>query len=127
MSFRKEFLSGVLYTSIAKYAGIFISMIVTFVLARILDPSDFAVVAIAVVILNFLNLFTDFGLGPAIIQNDDLSEVDIKSLFNFTILLGLAGGLFLVLASVPIAHYYEDDQLISVVRLLSINIFFISI
>ena len=126
MSFRKEFLSGVLYTSIAKYAGIFISMIVTFVLARILDPSDFAVIAIAVVILNFLNLFTDFGLGPAIIQNDDLSEVDIKSLFNFTILMGIAGGMFLLLASVPIAHYYENDQLISVVRLLSINIFFIS-
>lgn len=126
MSFRKDFLSGVLYTSVAKYAGIIISMLVTFVLARILDPSDFAVIAIAIVILNFLNLFTDFGLGPAIIQNDDLSEIDIKSLFNFTILLGIAGGIFLLLASVPIAHYYENDQLINVVRLLSINIFFIS-
>ena len=57
-SIKQQIFSGVFYTAIAKYSGIFISLIVTAVLARMLSPDDFGVVAVATVIINFFNIFT---------------------------------------------------------------------
>lgn len=73
-NFKKEFLSGVLYTSVSKYIGIVISLLITAVLARLLKPTDFGLIAVASIMINFVNLLTDFGLGPAIIQKDDLEK-----------------------------------------------------
>ncbi len=53
VSIKQQMLSGVFYTAIAKYSGIIISLLVTAVLARLLSPSDFGIVAVATVIINF--------------------------------------------------------------------------
>ena len=66
---KQQLFSGVFWTALAKYSGIFISLIVAGVLARLLSPEDFGIVAIATVIIAFFNLFTDVGISPAIIQN----------------------------------------------------------
>lgn len=125
-NFKKDFLSGVFYTSIAKYVGIFISVIITAILARLIPPSDFGVIAVATICINFVNLLTDFGLGPAIVQNDQLSKSDLRSLFSFTIYGGLVAGLIVYVLSNNISVYYGNAQLINVIKLLSLNILFVS-
>lgn len=55
------------YTALAKYSGVVISLVVAGVLARLLSPDDFGIVAIATVIIAFFNLFTDMGVSPAIV------------------------------------------------------------
>ena len=52
---RKQLTSGVFYIAIAKYAGIVISLAVSGVLARLLSPSDFGIVAVATVIITFFS------------------------------------------------------------------------
>ena len=52
-STKKELLSGVFYTAIAKYSGIIISLVIAGILARLIEPEDFGVVAIATVIISF--------------------------------------------------------------------------
>ena len=49
-SIKKELLSGVFYTAIAKYSGILISLIITGVLARLISPDKFGIVAVVTVI-----------------------------------------------------------------------------
>lgn len=66
---KKEIVSGVFFTALAKYANLVISLVVTAVLARLLAPDQFGVVAIATVAIAFLNLIADFGLSPAVIQH----------------------------------------------------------
>jgi PST family polysaccharide transporter len=61
------------------------------VLARLLDPADYGIVAMAMIILIFLNVFKDAGLGQVIIQAEDESIVN----FAFTVQL-LLGSLFFV-------------------------------
>ena len=70
---KKELFSGVFYTAIAKYSGIVISLAVTAVLSRLLSPDDFGIVAIATVIISFFSIFTDMGIGAAVIQNKELT------------------------------------------------------
>lgn len=50
---KHQLFSGVFYTALAKYSGIIISLVVAGILARLLSPDDFGVVAIATVIIAF--------------------------------------------------------------------------
>ena len=52
---KHQLFSGVFYTALAKYSGIIISLVVAGILARLLSPDDFGVVAIATVIIAFFN------------------------------------------------------------------------
>lgn len=125
--FRGNFLSGVFYTSVSKYMGIFLQIIISAVLARLLEPEDFGIVAIATVVIGFINLLTDFGLAPAVVQNDDLDANDIKSLFNMTIYIGLFASILLFLFSDFLSSLYNDIRLQPIIKLLSLNVFFAAI
>ena len=69
MSVRRELASGVFYTSIAKYAGIVVTLVVTGILSRLFTPEQFGVVNIATVVIAFFAIFSDLGIGPAVIQH----------------------------------------------------------
>lgn len=124
MSIKKDLANGVLYTSIAKYSNIIIGLVIASVLARLLTPADFGVVGIATVLITFFNLIGDIGIGPAIIQRQNLTNDDLKSIHSLTIYVGLLlGGIFFLVAPL-IAKFYEDNTLITVCQLLSLDIFF---
>ena len=89
MSLKKELINGVFWTAIQKYSGLIIQLVVSAVLARLISPADFGVVAIASVIILFLNLFTDMGIGPAIIQKKHLSKDDLNQIYSATIYIGV--------------------------------------
>lgn len=119
-SLKKEFVSGVFYTSLAKYSGIVVQLIVTAILARLIDPGDFGVVAVATVVINLFNTFSDAGLGPAIIQHKEFSKKDYNSIFTFSLVLGLLFMAAFYLSSGFIGRYYEDLRLINVCKWLSV-------
>lgn len=124
MSIRKQLITGVFYSAIAKYAGIFISLIVTAILARLLSPDEFGVVAVATVIITFFGIFTDMGISPAIIQNKELTEKDLSNIFSFTIFGGILLSVLFFISSWMIGYYYKNETLITICQLLSINLLF---
>lgn len=126
-SYRKEFISGVLYTSVAKYVGIFVQIIISMILARLLEPSDFGILAIATVFINFINLITDFGFGAAIIQSEILEKKDLESIFTLTFYIGLLAAIVLFSLSYTIGAYYDNAIVVRVVQILSINVIFASL
>ena len=126
-SIKKNIGSGILYTAIGKYSNIFISLIVSAVLARLISPAEFGVVAIVLIFVTFFNLLSDFGIGPAIIQNKDLDEHDVKSIFSFSILLGVFFSLVFFLGAPLIASFYKNPALLNITRLLSLSILFFSL
>jgi teichuronic acid exporter len=126
-SIRKSLTKGILYTALAKYSGVFISIIIGAVLARLLTPEEFGIVALVTVFVNFFNLLSDFGLGPAVVQNQSLDSKDVHSIFSFSIILGfLLSGLFFLTAPV-IANFYNEPELVNVSRFLSLAILFQSL
>ena len=126
MSIKSEMINGVYWSAIQKYSGFFVQLIVSAVLARLLSPEDFGVIAISTVIIAFFSLFTDMGIGAAIVQNRNLTKDDLNSLFSLGIYMGLfLAALFCVL-SYPIALIYENNTLLPICLLLSINLLFAS-
>ncbi|MEG0807403.1 MAG: lipopolysaccharide biosynthesis protein [Alistipes sp.] len=125
VSVRKELISGVFYTSIAKYTGIVVTLVVTGILARLFTPEEFGVVNIATVIITFFAIFSDLGIGPAIIQHKKLDNKDLNGIFSLTIWSGVVMALLFFLASGLIASFYNDSQMLrNICRILAVNLFF---
>lgn len=122
---KTEISKGVFYVAVAKYSGILIQLLVTAILARILKPEDFGVVAILTVFMTFFNILSDVGISPAIIQKKDLSTDDINHIYSFTIYLGLILTLVFFFCSWPISWYYDNALLLPVCQTGSIMLFFV--
>lgn len=123
---KKQLFSGIFYTALAKYSGIIISLVVAGVLARLLSPKDFGIVAIATIIIAFFNLFTDMGVSPAIVQHKSLTRKELSDIFSFTVWAGIGISALFFAASWLIADYYESSILRMLCQLLSVNLFFAS-
>ena len=83
-SFKKEMINGLLWSAVEKYSGLFIGIIISMILARILGPEEYGVVAIATVLIHFMSMFCTMGIGPAIIQRQDLTCDDNNNIFTFS-------------------------------------------
>ena len=92
---------------------------VLIVLTRLLTPADFGVVGAALVVIHFSLIFSQLGLGPALVQRPVLEPRHISTAFFASTALGLlVGGLMWVLAP-AIASFFRMDPLVPVVRALA--------
>ncbi|MEL7588103.1 MAG: lipopolysaccharide biosynthesis protein [Prolixibacteraceae bacterium] len=123
-STKNEIISGITYSAISKYLGIAISLIVTGILARLISPADFGVVAIATVLIIFFGMLSDLGIAPAIIQKKDLNKNELTDIFSFTMWTALITSVCFFLFSWVIADYYDAPILVPICQLLSVNLFF---
>ena len=101
-----------------------IQFIVQIVLARLLLPEMYGTVALVTVFITLAQVFVQSGLGTALIQKKEADNVDFSSVFYLS--LGLAGVLYaLLFVFAPfISRFYHDAELIPVLRVLGLILFF---
>lgn len=126
-SIKKEFTKGVFWIAVAKYSGIVIQLLISAILARKIAPSDFGTIAVAMVVMYFLDILADIGIGPAVVQYKQLTKHHLNSLFTLTAYLGVFLMAVLYLLSGVIADYYADIMLERVCQILSLAILFHSL
>ena len=99
-----------------------VSFLVSIVLARLLAPEDYGVIALVTVFTSILQVFVDSGLGTALVQKKNADEADFSSVFYFNILvcLTLYGGMFV--AAPAIAKFYDNPIYVPLVRVLSLTL-----
>lgn len=95
----------------------FVSLLV---LARLLRPEDFGLVAIATSVLVIVEAILDLPLNQALIRQPALTDRMLDTAFTLSVLRGLAISLTMVIISWPIAFFYGDPRLVSLVAALSI-------
>lgn len=101
-----------------------IQFILQIILARLLFPEDYGVLAILSAFIAIANIFIQGGLNTALIQKKNSDEVDFSSVFWITIALsGFIYALLFLMAPL-IAKFYNNEILTPVLRVLSITIFF---
>jgi len=98
--------------------------LVSIVLARLLQPQEYGLIALISIFIALANVFIQTGLNTALIQKKDVDEKDYSTVFYAS--LGVAGFLYVILffASPFIASFYDQDLLVPVLRALSITLFF---
>ena len=115
---------GVLFTFIDKYGNVLIQIFTTAILARLLSPYEFGLIAVVMVFITFFGLLTEMGIGPAIVQYEDLDDKDVNSIFNFTFISGVIFALLFYLLVGYIAKFYNDKIYIEIVHYLALVVFF---
>lgn len=127
MSLRRRAVRGVLWSSAENWGSSLISMLVIFVLARLLDKEAFGVVAFASLLTIFLSIFQRQGLTQAIVQRRDLKPGHLDTAFWTSASAGvLLAALMLVLAD-SLPRWFDKEGMSGIIRWLSLTVIFDSL
>ncbi len=121
MSLKQRTLDGLSWSFIAqigKQAGQFI---ITAILARLLSLNDFGLLGMATVFSGFISVFSDMGIGGALIQKQTLNEEHFSSAFWVNVFVGCLLMLIFWLAAPGIANFYRARGLEPILKILSIT------
>ncbi|MEG4074784.1 oligosaccharide flippase family protein [Microcoleus sp. Pol14C2] len=119
---KKLAIKGAVWT-IASYGS---SQIIRFgsnlILTRLLLPELFGLMGLAYVFIVGINLFTDIGLGPSIIQNKRGDEPQfLNTAWTMQVIRSLFVWLCLILITWPVTQFYEEPRLMWLIPAISIN------
>jgi len=104
-----------------------VSLGVSIYLARLLMPADFGVVAMTSIFLALAGALADSGLGSSLVQKDKIDHLDINTVFFFSLFVSIVLYGILFALSPLIANMYQEPQLVSILRILGINLLFSSL
>ncbi len=98
-----------------------LSFIVSVFLARLLNPDDFGVLAMATIFYGWVELFTDFGLGQSIIQKKEVSKVQTSTIFWINIFMGILLFILFYAAAPWIGRFFNAPLVSPIVQITSVG------
>jgi O-antigen/teichoic acid export membrane protein len=101
-----------------------VQFIVQIILARLLLPEDYGIIALVVIFTTIAGVFVQSGLNTALIQKKNADEVDFSSVFYLSLFMACLIYIILFFAAPFIAAFYGESQITSIFRVLSITLFF---
>ncbi|KKD01469.1 oligosaccharide flippase family protein [Photobacterium halotolerans] len=105
---KKDLKRSLFKSAVGKYLTYAFQFVTVVTLARLYSPDLLGYFAIIQVIITFFMLMTDAGLGPALINEDNIHKRDVDGLFSCCLFLGLLLALLLNVISPLISEYYDD-------------------
>ena len=99
-----------------------VTLLVSIIVARLVDPKAYGRVAIVTVFISVLQVFIDSGFGASLVQKKDADDLDFSSVFYVNLLFSVILYALLFVASPIIAAIYNDVGLTSLIRVASIVI-----
>lgn len=121
-SLKRKTVKGVAWSAVERFSTLFVQLIVNIILARILMPEDFGMIAILTAFIQFSQAFIDSGFTNALIQRKDRTNVDFCTVFYFNLVVACLLYVILYIAAPWIAEFYNMPLLTMVTRILGINL-----
>jgi PST family polysaccharide transporter len=112
---------GGLYTGLAQGAMALVALVTVPVMARLLQPADFGMLAMVAVFTGFAAMFVDAGFSMATIQQAHINHQQVSNLFWITAALGVAVALLTCAASPLIAWFYGEPRLMPITCAISVS------
>jgi len=91
------------------------------VLARILSPEDFGLMAIVIVLVSIGNCLAEGGFGQALVQKEHVSREDESSAFLVTMALSIMVSILLIAAAPQIAHFFAMPELLALAQAMAVT------
>ena len=115
-------LKGVSWSAIERFSVQIVQFVISIVLARLLMPEAYGVVALALVILNVLQTINEMGFGEALMHKLDRNELDFSSVFMMNMVLGIGLYTILFLVAPLLEKIFEVEGLTIVTRWIGLNL-----
>lgn len=124
---RVKAIKSVKWTALGELASRSMQPIITLVLARLLTPSDFGIVAIATIAINLGQILQDFGLGKTLIQRKGQIEKAADIIFWTNITLSTCLYFTVVFAAPLFSVFFHEPRTINVLRVLCLQVILFSL
>ena len=101
-----------------------VQIVVLAVLARLITAESFGIIQSALVVVGFANIISQIGIGPALVQIQNLSDIHIRVGFTFSLVIGIVLSIGIFLTSNFIASFFNMDDLSTVLKVISVLFLF---
>jgi len=118
---RQKAVKGVLWSALDSWGRQVISIGIFIVLARLLDPQTFGLVALATIFVNFLQIFIDQGLVQAIVQRQELETEHLDTAFWTNLGVSALATLLSIAGAELIADFFKEPEIAPIIRCLSLS------
>ena len=99
-----------------------IQFVLQLFLARLLSPEDYGTIALITIFISIAGVFIDSGFNTALIQQKNIDEEDISSVFYTSLTVAIIMYIILYFTAPLIANFYRIKELIAIIRILSITL-----
>lgn len=124
---KQKIVRGSLWSLLEKFGRLFVGFGVTLILARLLTPADYGVVALLTIFIAISGSLIDAGFGDALVQKKDATELDFNSVFYLSLALSSVFYLILFFSAPFISKFYSQPILVPILRVLALTLIFNSI
>lgn len=124
---KKGILAGIGWSFAERISAQLVALVVSIILARILVPEDYGVLAIVNVFVAIGDALVAGGFGIALVQKKDSDHTDFNSICLVSIVLSMMLYMILFVSAPYIAHFYDNNELTLITRVLGLRLVFAAI
>lgn len=99
-----------------------VNLIVSIILARILLPKDYGLIALTTIFITISNVFIEKGFETALIQKKDADDLDFSSVFYCNIIISIIMYMLIFLLAPLISDFYNNPELLMILRVLGVSV-----
>jgi O-antigen/teichoic acid export membrane protein len=122
MSLGEKTVKGVVWNYVSFASGKFLTLISTIILARLLAPEQFGQVALALLVIQYLDAIGDLGVSAALIYQRDNLDRAKNVAFIVSILAGIGLGALAYFGAPAFAAFYNEPELVPMLQVLALSV-----
>ena len=111
---------GIVWSSVHRFGSMIISFLGNIVLTRLLSPEDFGVIGMMMVFIAICNTLIDGGLASALIQKDQVDDIDYSTVFSWNLAISVFFYITLFFTADFISAFYNINQLNDILKVLGL-------
>lgn len=116
----QKFKSGLFWSVIGQFGYLFVTFLTNILLARLLSPKEFGIIAIAMFFIALSKVLTESGLSGALVRKKYASEIDNSTIFIFNLAVSIVLYCALFIVSPQIENFYGIENLATYLRVLGV-------
>lgn len=121
-SLKQATTKGLFWSSVERFSNQGVQFVFSIILARLLSPSDFGIIAMITIFFAVAQSFVDSGFSNALVRKTDRREEDLSTCFYFNIAVGLAAYIVLFLIAPFVATFYNQPILSPIIRITGLGV-----
>ncbi|MEZ9977135.1 lipopolysaccharide biosynthesis protein [Vibrio breoganii] len=119
---KKQIKTGLIWSALDSFGNQGIALVISLVLANLLGPSVYGLVAMLTIFIAIASVFVNSGFGSALIRKVDRNEKDYATTFYFSLGVSAVCYLLLFFSAPLIASFYKQPELVSLTRAIALTI-----
>ena len=114
---KSQIFSGVKWNAIGQLVRQTFSFVVSVILARLLTPEEFGLIAMLFIFSEIATAFINSGLSAALIQRRVITDIDCSTIFYFSIGVALLLYVLFFFAAPHVAQFYNEPKLVAIIKI----------